>query len=626
MEAPPRIQELKHTSTFLQKPQRPPPPSKSDLEKQASDEGEQYRVVIKKQQKKSVTERLLEKGLLEPIEDHTPEPPIEVNAYTPGCNHRHDDNTPSTILPPAPEIKILQVIPRVREINIVQHISRKTDENSQSPAKSNDDTSQVSAPNMKDLLKLLDSVQSLEALLLRKCAEQKDDPIESCSSFIEPCPSSSNSIPMENHDNDDDGDTCTINYTPWCNAFKTEVQLEVPSNEVFAEFTVNVAVNSENSSNIPEIPNECSMSKSEEINYKNSTVDLENLKETSKEFDNEDNYNRRTIKDLSMPNLRKHRRSMRNRLLKSCVAGKKVTIERKCSVSPSRRLKLRRRGRYLENYLSKNMKSWWKSFNRFVRSKKVKGSAARRLPKRNRSYFIRAINKNFDIVKSGKNYLSSVIFEREDDINLRKSSSRSLTIKRGIREKGRYAEKISRVVCCFAKRLVTVSENESLNSMTSSKQSRPVFDTVFDIVRSTGCFVSDKIFHRGRKKGLSRKWRNINIDSYSPGIKNNSRLVDSVSSLNSVTSGISQESTGDCFVDEDECFDYRINDFDDLDDRIDDGNDREIDEGLEEKRRPSLVSDILYSCLYNDSGRNFATLAACALVPFTSIILLYLYK
>ncbi|XP_023290365.1 titin isoform X3 [Orussus abietinus] len=61
---PPRVQELKRTTTFLQKPQRPVPgPKKKESEPEST---ESYKVVIRKQQKKSVTERLLEKGLLGP--------------------------------------------------------------------------------------------------------------------------------------------------------------------------------------------------------------------------------------------------------------------------------------------------------------------------------------------------------------------------------------------------------------------------------------------------------------------------------------------------------------------------------------------------------------------------------
>ncbi|XP_015591706.1 glutamic acid-rich protein isoform X3 [Cephus cinctus] len=67
---PPQVQELKRTTTFLQKPQRPVPKAKEEKETEVV---EPYKVVIKKQQKKSITERLLEKGLLEPGSIKTPE-------------------------------------------------------------------------------------------------------------------------------------------------------------------------------------------------------------------------------------------------------------------------------------------------------------------------------------------------------------------------------------------------------------------------------------------------------------------------------------------------------------------------------------------------------------------------
>ncbi|KAG7199074.1 hypothetical protein KM043_017974 [Ampulex compressa] len=70
---PPRVEELKRKSTFLQKPQRPvPTPRKKEGEEETEVEG--YKVVIKKQQKRTVTERLLEKGLLDPGYTKTPEP------------------------------------------------------------------------------------------------------------------------------------------------------------------------------------------------------------------------------------------------------------------------------------------------------------------------------------------------------------------------------------------------------------------------------------------------------------------------------------------------------------------------------------------------------------------------
>ncbi|KYQ57591.1 PDZ and LIM domain protein Zasp [Trachymyrmex zeteki] len=75
---PERVQELKRTSTFLQKPQRPIPKVKNEP-KVEEDEGETYKVVIKKQDKKTVIARLVEKGLLPPGSEatitKTPEPP-----------------------------------------------------------------------------------------------------------------------------------------------------------------------------------------------------------------------------------------------------------------------------------------------------------------------------------------------------------------------------------------------------------------------------------------------------------------------------------------------------------------------------------------------------------------------
>lgn len=77
---PPDIEERHHVSTFLKKPDRPIPKPKA---RKDSAEGEPYRVVIKKQSKKSVISRLVEKGLIPPGSLDTPEPPSE--ATTPGA-------------------------------------------------------------------------------------------------------------------------------------------------------------------------------------------------------------------------------------------------------------------------------------------------------------------------------------------------------------------------------------------------------------------------------------------------------------------------------------------------------------------------------------------------------------
>lgn len=78
---PPLVEQLRRTSVFLQKPQRPIPAPRKKQEEQEETEVESYRVVIKKQKKRSVTDRLLERGLLKPEgATSTPEPPTpEVN-------------------------------------------------------------------------------------------------------------------------------------------------------------------------------------------------------------------------------------------------------------------------------------------------------------------------------------------------------------------------------------------------------------------------------------------------------------------------------------------------------------------------------------------------------------------
>ncbi|XP_076398427.1 uncharacterized protein LOC100883155 isoform X2 [Megachile rotundata] len=78
---PPLVEQLKRTSVFLKKPERPVPVPRKKQEEQEETEVESYKVIIKKQQKRSITDRLLEKGLLKPEDaPKTPEPPTpEVN-------------------------------------------------------------------------------------------------------------------------------------------------------------------------------------------------------------------------------------------------------------------------------------------------------------------------------------------------------------------------------------------------------------------------------------------------------------------------------------------------------------------------------------------------------------------
>ncbi|XP_058804967.1 uncharacterized protein LOC131672052 [Phymastichus coffea] len=69
---PEEVQERKRQSTFLKKPDRPAPKPKLAQEESEA-EVEPYRVVIKKQPKRPITERLLQKGLLDPSRATTPD-------------------------------------------------------------------------------------------------------------------------------------------------------------------------------------------------------------------------------------------------------------------------------------------------------------------------------------------------------------------------------------------------------------------------------------------------------------------------------------------------------------------------------------------------------------------------
>ncbi|XP_035722945.1 apoptotic chromatin condensation inducer in the nucleus-like isoform X4 [Vespa mandarinia] len=107
---PPDVEERHHISTFLKKPDRPIPKAKS----REPSEGEPYRVVIKKQSKKSVIARLVEKGLIPPGSLDTPEPTSEATtpAATPDLTGRSSGaKTPDS----RPESK-LEVIERTQDV------------------------------------------------------------------------------------------------------------------------------------------------------------------------------------------------------------------------------------------------------------------------------------------------------------------------------------------------------------------------------------------------------------------------------------------------------------------------------------------------------------------------------
>ncbi|KAF7403749.1 hypothetical protein HZH68_006543 [Vespula germanica] len=103
---PPDVEERHHISTFLKKPDRPVPKAKP----REPSEGEPYKVVIKKQSKKSVIARLVEKGLIPPGSLDTPEPTSEVKMYAPEESNEESNEIGTAVH--EDEIDLPKLLPR----------------------------------------------------------------------------------------------------------------------------------------------------------------------------------------------------------------------------------------------------------------------------------------------------------------------------------------------------------------------------------------------------------------------------------------------------------------------------------------------------------------------------------
>lgn len=122
---PPLVEQLRRTSVFLQKPQRPVPQPRKKQEEEEEVEVESYRVVIKKQQKRSITDRLLQSGLLKPEDDKTPEPPtpevISMDSNEIGTKVEEDDtlSSPSSSIIPSETLDDGSCLQRQQEPELI---------------------------------------------------------------------------------------------------------------------------------------------------------------------------------------------------------------------------------------------------------------------------------------------------------------------------------------------------------------------------------------------------------------------------------------------------------------------------------------------------------------------------
>lgn len=109
-------------STFLKKPDRPIPSIKSASPDKNQESSEQYRVVIKKQPKKPIAERLVEKGLIEPGKIKTPEPVssevINLTVTIPLPTSPNTNNNKSPIIPKIIPEQVKQKHENLQVINL----------------------------------------------------------------------------------------------------------------------------------------------------------------------------------------------------------------------------------------------------------------------------------------------------------------------------------------------------------------------------------------------------------------------------------------------------------------------------------------------------------------------------
>ncbi|KAK0179248.1 hypothetical protein PV327_008055 [Microctonus hyperodae] len=107
LEDPPKLQEIKHKSTFLQKPERPIPQSKKTEELHAIDQSQGYKVVIVKQIKKTVIERLSKGGLLDSDNSIVVKPPISELSITQKETHTTTTPEVDSCSRPASKVEIV---------------------------------------------------------------------------------------------------------------------------------------------------------------------------------------------------------------------------------------------------------------------------------------------------------------------------------------------------------------------------------------------------------------------------------------------------------------------------------------------------------------------------------------
>lgn len=594
---PPLVEQLRRTSVFLQKPQRPvPAPRKKEQEEQQQEdtEVESYRVVIKKQKKRSVTDRLLAKGLLKPEGASTPEPLTpEVNMEnieTETKIEENDSSIDSSIVSSMPLDDSLYSEQALEPIDItcpvvssssleppieIRQSQTSLDVEPETCTNSESNVSTVQLPRHRESV----------ALALRALNRRKFKSFYTRGHYFRKCLFGKRSYDDINK---------AIKVKP---SFRERFQES--STKQFQQF-----------------PRRCSIEKSSKSKIKGRYLETY--------LKREDNWMRRMIglfdKLDSFPSSKLHDSLSSNReisLRKTRYAEKivvrsvefvAVRFRSDIANSMKSRSRIDKRLYFKGHYIRR---IFWRNLTRLINYIKdvVSSGDVRREGRRRSSTMIKTKGRYLETYLL-KNALVD-LQDLRDRFSARSSVSSS---RKKLFARTRYVERVFKkhfetlglivnyircqVLQGISDSSVVIPGCSSLNSRQTdaSISSTKEDDVFFNLIRSSKDFISTEVFHRGSRR-LSRSSR---------GSISASNLANTLRSclFNWLPTKFVREST-----------DQTINDKKAMQD-----NDRDYN------RRLSFVPTILYEGLTNRIGVDFTRLVAYAFVPCTSIILLYMYK
>lgn len=610
---PPLVEQLRRTSVFLQKPQRPIPTPRKKQEEQEETEVESYKVVIKKQKKRSVTDRLLEKGLLKPEDASTPEPPTpEVNMENIEMETKIEGNDLSIVL----SIPLDDSLCSQQTLEPI--VARST--LSSSPclelpieicqSQSSLDTEPETCTNLgSDVTSPVQLSKRREKVALARRAPNKCKLKSFCTRghYFRRC-----LFGKKSH-----GDV------------KKAIKVKPSFRERFQESDA-VRSSGRSMEQLQQLPRRCSIEKSSKSRIKGRYLETY--------LKREDNWMRRMIDGLFEKTDSFSSSKLFDRLLSNRgISLRKTRYAEKILARSGNFVAVRLRSdilKYFKQGYSTVIGNSIKPKSQIDKRLYFKGHYIRRILSRN---LVRLINYVKDVaclkdvgrkdrrrsstmIKTKGRYLETyllenVFFDLQDLRDRFSARSTVVSSRKKFFARTRYVERILKnhldalglivkyircqVVRGISDSSVVIPGCSSLNSRQTDApvSSMKEDDVLSNLIRSSKDFISAEVFHRGSRR-LSRSSRG----SISAGSSN---IFDTFGSylFNWLPTKLTRESA-----------DRTINDKKMIQDNDRDG------------RRLSFVPTILYEGLTNRIGVDFTRLVAYAFVPCTSIILLYMYN